>query len=272
METLFNDTKDQLDILRKTVAIGATESEFSMFLALCRSTGLNPYKREVWFVKAGGRAQIMTGINGFRAIANANGEYDGTELGLIGPGGEYLPATYPKDDFIGAWAKCHRKDRKIPAEGIAMVAEYDKKFGNWKTMRRVMILKCAESVALRAAFPQQLNGLYTTEEMPREFSETPAATEVAIDKKAVELATSPEAHKILTKCKFAGWEVSKIDETDPTWISDVLADPVKANRLQAIDRVALIAFQRQVSQSVARHESIVDAAMAEAQGDTAINN
>lgn len=159
-----------LQTIRDTVAVGATESEFAMFVQVCKSTGLNPFKREVWFIKAGGRVQMMTGINGFYAIANKSPLYDGIEVGLVGRNGEYLPMTYPGSDFIGAWAKVHRKDRKIPSEGVAMLSEYDKGQGNWKSMRRIMISKCAESIALRKAFPQELNGLYTQEEMPVEYS------------------------------------------------------------------------------------------------------
>lgn len=156
--------------LKSTVAIGATDAEFAMFLEQCKATGLNPFKREVWFIKAGGRAQIMTGIQGFFAIANADPMFDGYESGLITPNGEMVSGAYPKNDFIGSWCRVHRKDRKIPSEGVAMLQEYDKGHGNWKSMRRVMIIKCAESVALRKAFPQHLNGLYTQEEMPSEFS------------------------------------------------------------------------------------------------------
>lgn len=160
-----------LKVIRETVAVGATDAEFAMFIQICKSSGLNPFKREIWFIKAGGRVQMMTGINGFTAIANNSPQYDGTELGLVGKNGEYLPMTYPGNDFIGAWAKVYRKDRRFPSEGVAMLSEYDKGQGNWKAMKRVMISKCAESLALRKAFPQELNGLYTQEEMPVEYSE-----------------------------------------------------------------------------------------------------
>jgi hypothetical protein len=120
----------------------------------------------------------MTGNQGFHAIANSHQQYDGMETGFVGKEGEYLPMTYPKSDFIGAWAKVYRKDRKIPLEAVAMLAEYDKQQSNWKTMKRIMIVKCAESLALRKAFPQEFNGLYTQEEMPVEFSQEAKKVEV----------------------------------------------------------------------------------------------
>lgn len=184
-ELINYDEPSMIATLKATVAQGATDAEFAMFTSFCKTTGLNPFKKEIWFVKSKGytnkygkvvegRVQMMTGINGFQAIANSHPEYNGMETGLIGPNGEYLAATYPKDDFIGAWCRVHRKDRQFPTEGIAMLSEYDKSEPDrdsvWKKMRRMMIMKCAKSVGLREALPQQLNGLYTQEEMPAEYS------------------------------------------------------------------------------------------------------
>jgi phage recombination protein Bet len=155
-----------IDTIKNTVAKDATPAELSMFIEFAKSTGLNPFKRELWFIKANGRVQMMTGIQGFFAIANDHAQYDGEESGLIDPEGNLVPAEYAKNDYIGAWCTVHRKDRKIPSKAVAMLSEYDKKQSNWNAMKRVMITKCAQSVALRKAFPQQLNGLYTEEEAP----------------------------------------------------------------------------------------------------------
>lgn len=122
-------SREVLQTLKATVAIGATDAEFAMFLEQCKATGLNPFKREVWFIKAGGRAQIMTGIQGFFAIANADPMFDGYESGLITPNGDMVSGAYPKHDYIGAWCRVHRKDRKIPSESVAML----------KSMTRVMV-------------------------------------------------------------------------------------------------------------------------------------
>lgn len=192
--------------LMATVAQGLNKPEFALFAEHCRSTGLNPFRKEVWAIKAGGRLQIMTGVQGYFAIANRHPQFDGYEEGFVGKNGEELPDTYPGNDFIATWCKVYRKDRKVPSKGVAFRTEYDKQQSNWKTMPRVMLLKCAESIALRKAFPQELNGTYTAEEMPIEYS-----AEVVPDKKqelvsnlktADEIAEQPKEHNPDDKLGF----------------------------------------------------------------------
>lgn len=144
--------------LKQTVAQGLNDAEFRLFVEHCRGTGLNPFKKEVWAIKAGGRLQVMTGINGFLAIANGHPQFDGMEV-------EVDSDEAPTKATCKVW----RKDRKFPAVGVAMLKEYGKETPIWRQMPRVMLTKVAKSIAIREAFPQELNGLYTEEEMPREF-------------------------------------------------------------------------------------------------------
>ena len=157
--TVLDDKK----LLLNTVAKGATESEFKMFIEFCRATGLNPYKKEIWFIKTKNGVQMMTGINGFLAIANRHPQFDGMEVSIQEENGKLVSAT----------AKVYRKDRKIPSCATVYLSEYFKpsQFGNgmWEKMPRMMLQKVAKSVALREAFPQELNGIYTQEEMPQEY-------------------------------------------------------------------------------------------------------
>lgn len=167
MENALTITQGALDFskpelvktLRATVAQGLTEPEFYLFVEHCKATGLNPFKKEVWAIKAGGRMQVMTGINGFLTIANKHPMFDGMEV-LVD--NDERPTK--------AICKVYRKDRKYPSEGIALLKEYGKDTPIWKQMPRVMLTKVAKSIALREAFPQQLAGLYTQEEMPTEFA------------------------------------------------------------------------------------------------------
>jgi len=161
-----------IKVLKHTVARGATDAEFALFLEYCKSTKLNPFKKEIWFIKAGDRVQLMTGINGYWTIANAHPEFDGAESGMINKDGEWVKSV-GDTSFIGAWCRIYRKDRKYPMEGEAMMADYDTGNGLWKYKPRIMIKKVAESIALRKAFSQELNGLYTEEEMPAKYAAPP---------------------------------------------------------------------------------------------------
>lgn len=162
--------KATIDLLKATVAKGATDTEFQLFCSYCQSTGLNPLKKEVWFIKVGTQLQLMTGINGFYTIANSHPQFDGIEVETI---------DSAEGKLIKSIAKVYRKDRSHPVTAEAYLEEYAKPHGTWKTMPRVMLSKCAESMALRKAFPQELNGLYTTEEMPANFAH-PKAEEFAV--------------------------------------------------------------------------------------------
>ena len=177
--TINYDDNRMIHTLKATVAQGLSEPEFRLFAEHCKSTGLNPFKKEVWAIKAGGRLQVMTGINGFLAIANNHPQFDGME-------------TEVDNDNQPTKAICrvYRKDRRFPSEGIALMKEYGKDTPIWRQMPRVMLTKVAKSIALREAFPQELNGLYTAEEMPSEY-DVPKAPKAPI-KVAQEPTQAPQ--------------------------------------------------------------------------------
>lgn len=180
MELINYEDKTMLDTLKNTVCQGATEAEFRMFVEICRSTGLNPFKREIWFIKSKGytknngevvegKVQIMTGIMGYLAIANKHPEFDGMECEI-----ERDENKRP----VSAVCKVYRKDRKFPSVGEALFSEYyqkgreykgDYKPTVWDSKPSIMIAKVAKSIALREAFPQELGGTHTEEEMGQEI-------------------------------------------------------------------------------------------------------
>lgn len=176
MELVNYEDKVMLDTLRNTVCQGATDAEFRMFVEICKSTGFNPFKREVWFIKSKGytknngeqvegKVQIMTGIMGYLAIANKHPQFDGMECEI-----EREDGGKP----IRAIAKVYRKDRRFPSVGEALFSEYyqrgreykgEYKATVWDSKPSIMIAKVAKSIALREAFPQELGGTNTEEEM-----------------------------------------------------------------------------------------------------------
>lgn len=202
----YSDNKT-IQLIRNTIAPTATADEFGLFIEYCRSTGLNPFKKEIWFIKTPGyrkkdgtmtapRVQIMTGINGYMTIANRNPEFDGMTCEIL---------MDESKRIIGATATVYRKDRKYPSVATALMDEYYKPnpYGNkgvWEQMPSIMISKCAKSLALREAFPQELGGTYTDAEMP----------------------TTHAAPKVVEVQSLAGSQVSKDKLEDVTFTDDDL--------------------------------------------------
>jgi len=160
MELTFSN--DQVALIKSQVAQGATDLELKMFLNQCQRTGLDPLTRQIYFVKRAGRMTIQTSIDGFRVIAERSGNYAGQDAPLW---------TY---DEAGEILNCSVTVYKFGPNGVRYpagvgVAFYKEYYPNpvmlQKTLKHTMIAKISEALALRKAFPQDLSGLYTGDEM-----------------------------------------------------------------------------------------------------------
>lgn len=154
-------TEDKIQLIKNTVARGCTDSELDLFIHSCKRLGLDPFMRQIYAVKRGtGPMTIQTGIDGYRLIAERSGKYmPGREPTFIYDGKQLISATaYIKR--LGPDSQWH----EIAA--TSFMSEYEVTTSpTWKKMPHVMLAKCAESAALRRAFPAEMSGVYTEEEM-----------------------------------------------------------------------------------------------------------
>lgn len=151
-------TPEQMQLITSTIAKGATKDELQLFLYRCQNMGLDPLKPgQIHFVKySNGPGTIVVGIEGFRSIAHRSGKLSGIKRGVI---------KDEKGALTGAWAEVYRSDWQQPAREEVPLAEYDTRRGPWQKMPETMLKKVAEAAALRMAFPNELGGVYTNEEM-----------------------------------------------------------------------------------------------------------
>ena len=155
-------TRDQLELIKHTVAVGASDAELELFLFDCHRRGVHPLDRLIHFTKRGGRYTPITSIDFLRGRAHETGEMAGSD-----------DVVFDKDART-ATVTVYRLTRgqRYAYSATARYAEYVPDPGPngrgdvmWKRMPHVMLGKCAEALALRKAFPQQLGGLYVKEEL-----------------------------------------------------------------------------------------------------------
>lgn len=174
---------DQLDLIRNTFAKGATEDEFRLFIEVAKRKGLDILSRQIHLVKRWDKktgrevCEIQTGIDGYRLMAERTGRYEGQSGPFwCGPDGQWVDVWLanepPRAAKIGVW----RTNCREPFWAVALYSEYcqtyqDKATGQlrpnpmWAKMPAAQLAKCAEALALRKAFPSEMSGIYTSEEM-----------------------------------------------------------------------------------------------------------
>lgn len=164
-------TPERVALLKRTLCPDLSNDEMELLAGVAKRTGLDPFAKQIYGIKRKGKLTIQTGIDGFRVIAARTNELDGQEGPFwCGDDGVWKDVWVAKTLPVAAKVIVYRKGCRFGFVGIARFTEYAQSYNGqladmWARMPANQIAKCAEALALRKAFPADLSGLYTSEEM-----------------------------------------------------------------------------------------------------------
>ena len=182
-------TPEEIALIHRTYMEGAKADDVALFVATCERTGLDPFARQIMpssrnTQKNGQWVTLWTWlvtIDGLRKIAVDSGDYEGQEgPWWCGEDGAWHEVWTKKGPCFAAKVLVHRKGFRTGLSGIAKYESYvqKKKDGQpnnvWANLGDHMTAKCAEALALRRAYPNEMAGLYTSDEMAQAGFEVPA--------------------------------------------------------------------------------------------------
>lgn len=211
-------SSEQLDLVKRTVANGATPAELQLYLYDCQRQGVHPLDRLLHFTKRGGKYTPVTSIDLMRIRAAETGEYAGSDDAEFVVLEEFDEQRRKVESAkVTVWRLV--QGTRCAFTATARWDEYypgDQGGHMWRKMPHTMLGKCAEALALRKGFPRQLAGLYASEELDqaqRQAASNSAENQVAVDGEAVidvhtgeEKPTPPDGYHYISDYSFRnGW-------------------------------------------------------------------
>jgi len=212
-----NITPDQVDLIKSQIAVGATDDELKLFLHVADKSGLDPLSRQIYFIKRSGKMTIQTAIDGFRAIADRTGQYIGSsDPVFVDVSNSPVKATVTVNKVVsgvvGNFTATARWSEYYPGKQQGFM---------WDKMPHTMLGKCAEALALRKAFPAQLSGLYTGDEMaqagdvgiPKEINPTKGSDQLKENlTEEIKVITPPTTISVEESKELLNTAQTKLDE------------------------------------------------------------
>jgi phage recombination protein Bet len=180
-DTFGKMTRAQIDLIKRTIARGASDDELKVFIQVCKGAQLNPFLKQVFLVPRWDSNEgreiraIQVSIDGFRSIAESSGAYAGnddprfegeTEIEIPQKTGAPKKLTIPNQATVTVYKIVDRQRYEFTA--TARWSEYypgPKNGFQWHIRPYLMLGKCAEALALRKAFPKLLSGMYEEAEL-----------------------------------------------------------------------------------------------------------
>lgn len=176
-ETQVDWEQNQIAALNQLGLKGAPAGDLAVFLHACQRTGLDPFARQIYMIARGGKYTIQSSIDGLRIVAQRSGNYGGqTPTYWCGSDGVWVDVWLYDTPPLAAKVGVFYKNNDNPTWATAKYDSYaqiynGKPSGMWAKMPDLMLAKCAEALALRKAFPQDLSGIYSGDEMDQATTE-----------------------------------------------------------------------------------------------------
>lgn len=248
--------EEQLRLILTVCPATAKDLEVASLVYQSARTGLDPLARQIYLVSRSGKCSVQTGIDGYRLVADRTGQYVGSSDPVFDEGlsqfawlssERSLPKTATitvkklVGGIIGEFTATAAWDSYFPG---------DKQGYMWVKMPLLMLGKVSEALALRKAFPAELSGIYTSEEMMQagESEGDPSVTSML---KEVGVKNS-NALTVIDKLKEVGIEPN--DQRIVSMIGYAVGDvPATAEGSELLKKVwaAAVAIKKGTSPDVA---------------------
>lgn len=195
---------EQLALLKNTIAAGTTDLEFDLFINVARRHGLDPFTRQIYAIPRGQgerrQLTIQTSIDGFRLLAQRSGKLRGIRgPWWCGTDGVWREVWLENAAPEAAKVEVIHADYPDPVSAVARWGAFVQTTANgapnsmWSRMGDHMLAKCAEALALRRAFPAELSGIYTDDEMGQASNDSPATIEAPREQRQEPQPPTPRA-------------------------------------------------------------------------------
>lgn len=176
-------TERQVAALRQLGVGDIPPADLAVFFHQCQRTGLDPFARQIYLIgrwsQQGTKYTIQTGIDGFRLVGRRAADRGHETLSMTDPewcgdDGQWRDVWLSPNPPAAARVAIIRNGGRFAA--VALLAEYQQTTRDghptkmWAEKPALMLAKCAEALAWRKAFPQDLSGLYTSDEYPPEHA------------------------------------------------------------------------------------------------------
>lgn len=242
--------EDEIRILKNQIAVGCSDEELKFFMYICKKTGLDPFTRQIYLSKRKSKDDklgwiekmtIQTSIDGLRLISERSDKYEGqTGPFWCGIDGQWKDVWISDEPPYAAKVGVYKKGFREALNAVAHFNEYAQKKSDgslnkfWSDKPSVMIAKCAEALALRKAFPNELSGLYTNDEIKTEVSTD--NFENPIDKKLLTQDKNEPLWKMTTNEIYSLLDITHRLGKPEDWIYKKVQDQFKKSELDQLSR------------------------------------